>query len=99
MIADLETYTIQDAENPEVKYLQPQLLMFTPRKGVVESCEGDDCFKEFIEELKLLTYTDDSRQRDVEVHFHNLKGFDGTFIRRKMQEMGHQPERQISVGA
>ena len=54
------------------------------------SC-GDSCFQPFIKTLNKLTEVKD-KQRDLFVIFHNLKGFDSTFIIEELYRQGIKVE-------
>ena len=59
---------------------------------------GEDCISQFIDTLYGLTEVGDYT-RDLFVIFHNLKGFDGSFIQDELYKRGTRIENQLTIGA
>ena len=59
---------------------------------------GEACITQFIDTLEGLAEVGDY-VRDVFVIFHNLKGFDGSFIQDELYQRGIRLENQLTIGA
>ena len=67
-------------------------------QNVSHALSGDSCIQQFIKALNNLTEVGD-KQRDLIVIFHNLKGFDRTFIIEELYRQGIKVENQLTNGA
>ena len=60
---------------------------------------GERCSQDFLEFLDQLAINEDEFERPVVVMFHNLKGYDGMFILKKLYNQHCLVENQVCVGS
>jgi len=93
--ADFEA--MQNAEGMFV----PNLLCYSSgEETAIHVLDGEDCALQFLEAMDDLTdVPDQENEREILVVFHNLKGFDGTFILHELYEQQREVTNQLTVGA
>ena len=62
--------------------------------NVSHAFSGETCIEQFIQAMNQLTEVGD-KQRDLFIIFHNLKGFDSTFIIEELYRKGIKVENQL----
>ena len=65
---------------------------------VSHAFSGETCIQKFIDAMNQLTEVGD-KQRDLFKIFHNLKGFDSTFIIEELYRHGIKVKNQLTTGA
>ena len=66
---------------PRITLFLILFVMRTSEDDTVVSHLGLDCTEKFVHDLDVLTEVEDNeKERDIQVFFHNMKGFDGIFI-------------------
>ena len=93
--ADIEALQLPDRE------FQANLLCYrTSESDTIISHKGKDCVCTFLHDLDdAAEIADDDRQRTIITIFHNLKGFDGTFIIEELYKQQRGIENQLTVGS
>ena len=93
--ADIEAMQMPDRQ------FEPNLLCYrTSESDTIISHKGKDCVCTFLHDLDdAAEIADDDRQRTIITIFHNLKGFDGTFIIEELYKQQRGIENQLTVGS
>ena len=93
--ADIEAMQVEDRE------FQANLLCYrTSERDTFVTHKGKDCVNMFLHDLDdAAEIPDDDRQRTIITIFHNLKGFDGTFIIQELYNEKRNIEKQLTVGS
>ena len=93
--ADIEAMQVEDRE------FQANLLCYrTSESDTFGTHKGKDCVNMFLHDLDdAAEIPDDDRQRTIITIFHNLKGFDGTFIIQELYKQQRNIEKQLTVGS
>ena len=93
--ADIEAMQLPD------RSFQANLLCYQLNESdEIVSLKGDDCCLSFLHDMDdLASDTDDDRERPVIIIFHNLKGFDGTFLINELYKQQRPVEDQLTIGA
>ena len=94
VFADIEAMQLPDRQ------FEPNLLCYrTSESEAIITHKGKDCVNTFLHDLDdAAEIPDDDRQRTIITIFHNLKGFDGTFIINEMYHQQRSIENQMTVG-
>ena len=91
---------IEAMQNAEGIFIPNLLCYSSSDEEDIHVLEGDQCVLNFLHKLDYLTEVpSNEQQREVIVVFHNLKGFDGTFIIHELYNQQRPIEKQITVGA
>ena len=93
--ADIEALQLPDRQ------FEANLLCYrTSESDTIVTHKGKDCVNMFLHDLDdAAEIPDDDRQRTIITIFHNLKGFDGTFIIDKLYQQQRGIENQLTVGS
>ena len=93
--ADIEAMQMKDRE------FEANLLCYcTSESDTIVTHKGKDCVNMFLHDLDdAAEIADDDRQRTIITIFHNLKGFDGTFIIEELYKQQRGIENQLTVGS
>ena len=93
--ADIEAMQLPDRQ------FEANLLCYrTSESEMIITHKGEDCVCTFLHDLDDVTeIPDDDRERTVIVIFHNLKGFDGMFIKDELYKQQRGIENQLTVGS
>ena len=93
--ADIEAMQLPDRQ------FEPNMLCYRTNESVnIVTHKGKDCVCTFLHDLDdAAEIPDDDRQRTIITIFHNLKGFDGTFIIDQMYKQQRSIENQLTVGS
>ena len=93
--ADIEALQLPDRE------FEANLLCYrTSESNTIVTHKGKDCVCTFLHDLDdAAEIADDDRQRTIITIFHNLKGFDGTFIIEELYKQQRGIENQLTVGS
>lgn len=92
---DIEALQLPD------RSFQPNLLCYRcADEDDIVTLSGQDCCRAFLEAMdELADTTESDLERPVVIIFHNLKGFDGMFLIRKLYHQQRQVHDQLTVGA
>ena len=93
--ADIEAMQLPDRQ------FEANLLCYrTNESSIIVTHKGKNCVCTFLHDLDdAAEIPDDDRQRTIITIFHNLKGFDGTFIIDEMYKEQRSIEHQLTVGS
>ena len=93
--ADIEAMQLPDRQ------FEANLLCYrTSESDTIVTHKGKDCVCTFLHDLDdAAEIPDDDRQRTIITIFHNLKGFDGTFIIQELYKQQRGIEKQLTVGS
>ena len=93
--ADIEALQLEDRQ------FEANLLCYrTSESDTIVTHKGKDCVNTFLHDLDdAAEIPDDDRQRTIITIFHNLKGFDGTFIIEELYKEQRAIENQLTVGS
>ena len=87
-------------QDPEGVFVANLLCYSSSEEDTIHVLDGQDCKLQFLQELDdLADIPDGDREREIIIVFHNLKGFDGTFIIHELYNQQRHIENQITVGA
>ena len=93
--ADIEALQLEDRQ------FEPNMVCYSTSESDNIVChKGKDCVNTFLHDLDdAAEIPDDDRQRTIITIFHNLKGFDGTFIIEELYNQQRGIEKQLTVGS
>ena len=93
--ADIEAQQLPDRQ------FEPNLLCYRTSENInIVTHKGKNCVCTFLHDLDDASeIPDDDRQRSIVTIFHNLKGFDGTFIIDELYKQQRSIENQLTVGS
>jgi len=95
--ADIEAMTVKEEG---VRKFIPNLLCYqTSEEDQIHSISENNICLQFIQTLNQLARVKKKRERPVIVIFHNLKGFDGTFLIDTLNENSQKIDSQSATGA
>ena len=91
---------IEALQLPDRQFEENLLCYRTSESDTIVTHKGKDCVNMFLHDLDdAAEIPDDDRQRTIITIFHNLKGFDGTFIIQELYKQQRGIENQLTVGS
>ena len=87
-------------QNAEGVFVANLLCYSSTEEETIHVLEGEDCALQFLHDLDdLVNVPDMDQEREILVVFHDLKGFDGTFILHELYQHQREVVDQLTVGA